>query len=384
MKSKNINVGLVGHRFMGKAHSNAFAALSMFFDPSAQITMKAICGLEEDEVKIMAERFGWESYETSWEKLVKRSDIDMIDIAASTDVHKNIAIAAANEGKHVFCEKPLAVSVADAREMLEAVSKARVKHQVGFNYRFAPAVMLAKKLIDDGRIGRIFHVRGSFLQSWLVNPEVPLVWKVDKKVCGSGALGDLCSHVIDMARFLAGEFDSVMAMSKTFVKSRPVAGAKREPDGAIPMVDVEVDDSAVFTAEFKNGALGIFEASRFAQGHKNDLSIEINGEHGSVKFYFERMNELHYYSAKDEPGAQGFRIIQASEEIHPYMSAWWPVGHIIGYEHTFIHEFYEYTESIANDKPASPSFYDGVKCAQVVEAVEISCERRTAVTVDEI
>ena len=376
MGKKNINVGLIGHRFMGKAHSNALSKIGMFFDAEAKITKKAICGLEEDEVKIMAERFNWQSYETAWEKLVSRSDIDMIDIAASTDVHKEIAIAAANEGKHVFCEKPLALNLAAAREMLEVVTKCKVKHQVGFNYRFAPAVMFAKKLIDEGRIGKIFHVRGSFLQSWLIDADVPLMWKIDKKLCGSGALGDIGSHIIDLARFLAGEFNSVMAMSKTFIKSRPFAGGGT--------ADVHVDDSTIFTAEFKNGAIGIFEASRFAQGHKNDLSIEINGELGSIKFYFERMNELHYYSAKDEPGVQGFRIIQASEEIHPYMHAWWPVGHIIGYEHTFIHELYEYIQAIANDTPACPSFEDGVKCAQVVEAIELSCERRAAVAVDEI
>ena len=378
-KQKNINVGLLGHKFMGKAHSNAYRKIGMFFEPSAKITMKTICGLEEDEVRTAAERFSWESYETSWEKLVKRNDIDMIDIAASTDVHKDAAIAAANEGKHVFCEKPLALTLADAREVLEAVKKCKVKHQIGFNYRFAPAVKLAKKLIDSGKIGRIFHVRASFLQSWIIDPDFPFTWKLDKKVCGSGALGDIGSHIIDMARFISGEIDSVIAMSKTFVKSRPLTAANPGK-----RVDVEVDDATVFLAEFKNGAFGVFEATRFGQGHKNDLSIEINGELGSVKFDFERMNELHYYNANDEPGLQGFRVIQASEAIHPYMGAWWPVGHIIGYEHTFVHEFYEFAEAIANDKQACPSFYDGVKCAQVVEAVEISCGRRAAVSVDEL
>ena len=377
MKKNNINVGLVGHRFMGKAHSNAIGKISMFFDTTSQITQKVICGLEEDEVKIAAEKFGWEGYESSWENLVKRNDIDMIDIAAATNIHKQVAIAAAHEGKHIFCEKPLALNLAEAREMLETVNKCKIKHQIGFNYRFAPAVMFAKKLIADGKIGKIFHVRASFLQEWLVNPDVPLSWKLDKKLCGSGALGDIGSHIIDLARFLAGEFDSVMAMCKTFVKSRRV-------DGGSSMADVQVDDSTVFTVEFKNGALGIFEASRFARGHKNDLSIEINGELGSVKFYFERMNELHYYSAEDEAGVQGFRVIQASEAIHPYMTAWWPVGHIIGYEHTFIHELYEFVEAIANDKPTYPSFEDGVKCAQIVEAVEISCERKSVVKVDEL
>ena len=379
MQGKSINVGLVGHRFMGKAHSNAYRKIGMFFEPSAKMTMKAICGLEEDEVIEAAKKFGWESHESSWEKLIKRNDIDMIDIAAATDIHKELAIAAANEGKHVFCEKPLARSLGEAREVLEAVEKCKVKHQIGFNYRFIPAIMLAKKLIDEGKIGKIFHVRASFLQSWLTDPKTPFGWKLDKKSAGSGAIGDLGSHFIDMARFLAGEFESVMAMEKTFVGSRPVSKAADSP-----LREVDVDDAAVFVAEFKSGALGVFEATRFAQGHNSNLSIEINGALGSLKFYFERMNELHYYSAKDEPGSQGFRLIQASEEVHPYMKAWWPAGHIIGYEHTFVHELYEFAESVASGTQASPSFEDGVKCAQVVEAVEISCDRKAAVKVDEV
>lgn len=377
MGQKNINVGLLGHKFMGKAHSNAYRKMSMFFDPSAAISMKAICGLEEDEVIEAARKFGWESYETSWEKLVRRSDIDMIDIAAATNVHKEAAIAAASEGKHVFCEKPLALNLAEARQVLEIVKKCGVKHQIGFNYRFAPAVVFAKKLIDEGKIGKIFHVRGSFLQSWLIDPDAPFGWKLDKKMCGSGSLGDLGSHVVDLARFLAGDFEAVTGMEKTFIKSR-------RAEGATKLADVEVDDATVFVARFKNGAMGTFETSRFAQGHKNDLSIEINGEYGSLKFYFERMNELHYLDANDEPGTGGFRLIQASEVVHPYIKAWWPARHIIGYEHTFVHELYEFAEAIANDTQTHPSFEDGVKCARIIEAVEISCKTKKSVTIDEL
>ena len=376
---KNINVGLLGHRFMGKAHSNAYRKMGMFFDPSAKMTMKAICGLEENEVMEAAKKFGWESHESSWQKLVRRKDVDMIDIAAATNLHKDAAIAAAGEGKHIFCEKPLAINLEEAREVLEIVKKCNVKHQIGFNYRFVPAVMLAKKLIEQGKIGKIFHVRASFLQSWLTGPGTPFGWKLDKKSAGSGAIGDLGSHFIDMARFLAGEFDSVMAMSKTFAKWRPVSAAANSP-----VREVDVDDCAVFAAEFKSGALGVFEATRVAQGHMNDLSMEINGGLGSLKFYFERMNELHYHSAEDEPGSGGFRIIQASEPVHPYMKAWWPAGHIIGYEHTFVHELHEFAEAIANNTPPCPSFEDGVKCAQIVEAVELSCARKSAVKVDEM
>ena len=388
MAKKDINVGLVGYKFMGKAHSNALSKIGMFFDNSCNVNMKAICGRDEEWVKDSAEKFGWEGYETDWQKLVSRSDIDMIDITAPSNAHKDIAIAAANEGKHVFCEKPLALTLADSREIYEAAEKNKIKHQIGFNYRFAPAVLLAKSIIDSGKLGKIFHVRANFLQDWIIDPEFPLVWRLDKKVCGSGSLGDLGAHFIDLTRFLVGEFDTIMGMSKTFVKSRPTSermiGLTGKAAADAPRADVEIDDGTVFIAEFKNGALGVFEATRFAQGHKNDLSIEINGELGSVKFVFERMNELHYFSAADEEGLQGFRLIQASEGIHPYMHAWWPVGHVIGYEHTFIHELYEFTESIANDKATTPDFMDGIKCSQIIEAVELSCERKSIVEVDSL
>jgi len=390
-KNVDINVGLVGYKFMGKAHSNALSKIGMFFDNSANINMKVICGRDESWVKESAEKFGWSEYEVSWEKLVKRSDIDMIDITAPSNAHKIIAIAAANEGKHIFCEKPLALNLADAREILDTANKNKIKHQVGFNYRFAPAVLLAKKLIDEGKIGKIFHVRANFLQDWIIDPDFPLVWRLDKKVCGSGSLGDLGAHFIDLARFLVGEVSTVMGMSKTFVKSRPTSermiGLSGKASADAPRVPVEVDDATVWVSEFENGALGVFEATRFAQGHKNDLSIEINGEKGSLKFIFERMNELQYLSADDEPGTQGFRLIQASESIHPYMYAWWPVGHVIGYEHTFIHELYEFTESIAKNAPQNsicPTFEDGVKCAQIIEAVEKSCESKTIVEVNSL
>ncbi|MCL1858945.1 MAG: Gfo/Idh/MocA family oxidoreductase [Oscillospiraceae bacterium] len=391
MAKKNINVGLIGYKFMGKAHSNGLTKVGMFFDNSANINKKVICGRDPEWVKESAEKFGWAEYETSWENLVRRSDIDMIDITAPSDAHRDIALAAADEGKHIFCEKPLALTLADARKMYESAEKNKIKHQIGFNYRFAPAVLLAKKIIDDGKIGKIFHVRANFLQDWIIDPDFPLVWRLDKKVCGSGSLGDLGAHFIDMTRFLIGEFATVMGMSKTFVKSRPISermiGLSATASADAPRADVEVDDGTVFISEFKNGALGVFEATRFAQGHKNDMSIEINGELGSIKFIFERMNELHYYSANDEPGLQGFRLIQASEAIHPYMHAWWPVGHVIGYEHTFVHELYEFTEAIANDKllnPICPDFSDGVKCSQIIEAVELSCERKALVEVDSL
>ena len=392
MAKQQINVGLIGYKFMGKAHSSALSKIGMFFDGAAIINKKVLCGRDPEWVKQSAEKFGWAEHETSWEKLVGRADVGMVDITAPSDAHKKIALAAASEGKHIFCEKPLALNLGDAREMLAAAEKNGVKHQVGFNYRFVPAVLLAKKLIDDGKIGKVFHVRANFLQDWIIDPEFPLVWRLDKKVCGSGSLGDLGAHFIDMARFLAGEFSTVMAMSKTFVKSRPVletttGGLTAKASEAAERAAVEIDDATVFVAEFKNGALGVFEATRFAQGHKNDMSIEINGELGSIKFIFERMNELHYLSATDDPGLQGFRLIQATEGVHPYMYAWWPPGHVIGYEHTFVHELYEFTEAIANGAPQNPicpDFSDGVKCSQILEAVELSCERKALVVIDSL
>jgi len=385
---KELNIGMVGYKFMGKAHSNAYQRLAMFFDGNAHCNLTAVCGRDEEWVKSAAKKYGWAGYETSWEKLVTRDDIDVIDITAPSDAHYTIGIAAAENGKHIFCEKPLALSLKNAREMYEAVIKNKVKHQIGFNYRFVPAILVAKKMIADGKLGTIRHVRATYLQDYIIDPEFPLIWRLQKDVCGSGSLGDLGAHLIDMSRFLIGEFKTIMGIQKTFVTERPIvemmtgitATAK---EGAVKG-KVEVDDGTVFVAEFENGALGTFEATRFAHGHKNDWAIEINGDKGSLKFIFERMNELWYFNAEDESGLQGFRMIQTNEGVHPYMYAWWPAGHVIGYEHTFVHEMYEFTEAIANDTPASPDFYDGVKCSQVIEAVELSSARRAAVDVDSL
>lgn len=383
-----LNVGLIGYKFMGKAHSNAFKKIGMFFNPSIKIAMKAICGREESWVKESAERFGWEGYETSWEKLLQRDDIDLVDITAPSNAHKEIALAAAEAKKHIFCEKPLALNLSDAREMLAHAQKYGIKHQIGFNYRFAPAIQLAKKLIDEGKIGKIFHFRALYLQDWIIDPEFPLVWRLDKSVAGSGSHGDLGAHLIDLARFLVGDFDSVIGMSKTFVKDRPLVekmtGLSGKAQSDAPRGQVTVDDATLFLTEFKNGALGSFEATRFANGHKNAMSFEINGSKGSLKFEFERMNELQYYNADDSEGTQGFRVIQVTEGVHPYAGAWWPAGHVIGYEHTFVHELYEFVEAIAKDKQPVPDFNDGVKCSQVLEAVDLSIEERRWVEVESL
>lgn len=385
---RTLNVGLVGYKFMGKAHSNAFRKIGMFFDPSVKLVMKAICGRDEEWVRKSAGKFGWEGYETSWERLIERNDIDMVDITAPSNAHKDIAIRAAEAGKHVFCEKPLALNLKDARDMLAAVEKNSVKHQIGFNYRFVPAIQLARKLIDEGRIGKIYHFRALYLQDWIMDPEFPLVWRLDKRVAGSGSLGDLGAHSIDLARFLVGEFDRVIGMNKTFIKERPLVermeGLSANAKADARKGEVTVDDATLFLTEFKNGALGSFEATRFANGNRNGMSFEVNGSKGSLRFEFERMNELQYYSSEDCEGTQGFRLIQVTEPIHPYVSAWWPPGHVIGYEHTFVHELYEFAESIARDKKSTPDFNDGVKCSQILEAVDLSIAERQWINVDSL
>ena len=385
---RDINVGILGYKFMGKAHSNAYRKIPMFFDTDAKINMKVMCGRDAEWAKQSADKFGWEETETDWTKFVAREDVDAVDITAPSNFHKDVAIAAAENGKHVFCEKPLALTTADAREMLAAVEKNKVKHQIGFNYRFAPAVLLAKKLIDEGKLGKIYHFRGSYLQDFIVDPGFPLIWRLDKSVAGSGSHGDLGAHVIDLARFLVGDFARVSGMQKTFIKQRPVVermiGLSASAADTTEMGEVTVDDATIFMTEFECGALGVFEATRFALGHKNDLSFEINGSKGSVKFNLERICELQYFSNDDEPGVQGFRTIQVTEGMHPYVSHWWPAGHVIGYEHTFVHELYEFLQAIALDKPTSPSFVDGVKCCQILEAVERSAENGCWVGVNEI
>ena len=363
-----INIGMVGYKFMGRAHSHAYHDVSMFFDPPLIPVRKAICGRNEEAAKEAAQKLGWESYETDWRKLVERPDIDLVDISGPGDVHKPVAIAAAQAGKHVFCEKPLANNLTEAREMLSAVEKAGVKHMIAFNYRRVPAIALAKRLIEEGKLGQIHHFRAVYLQDWLVDPEAPLAWRLRKELAGSGALGDLGAHIIDLARYLVGELQEVIGMQETFVKERPLLAESREKG------EVTVDDAVLFLARFQNGALGSFEATRFASGRKNHQRIEANGARGSLAFNLERLNELEFHSLDDPAYAQGFKTILVTEAVHPYLEAWWPAGHIIGWEHTFIHEVYDLLKAIAEDRMPEPSFYDGVKCQEVLEAVGKSCQ----------
>lgn len=381
--AKKINVGMVGYKFMGKAHSRAYRDMARFFKTETVPAMKVICGRTEAAVSEACRKFGWEVYETSWEKLVQREDLDLVDINTSNSTHREIAVAAAKAGKHVLCEKPLATSLAEAEEMLEAVKEAGVKHMICFNYRKVPAIGLAKKLIGEGRLGKIYHFRAQYLQDWIMDPQFPLIWKLKKEEAGSGAHGDLNSHIIDLARYLVGDFAKVAGMQETFIKKRlepevsdeltsgHTAESRRRQLG-----EVTVDDATLFLARFKNGALGCFEATRFANGRRNALRFEINGSKGSLLFELENMNELWFYSGKDPQERQGFRRILATEAAHPYIGAWWPPGHIIGWEHTFIHVVYDFMKALDEDRIPSPNFADGVECQRVLEAVEKSVEEQ--------
>ena len=384
--SKSIGVGLVGYKFMGKSHSNAYRQVKHFF-PDCAFTpeMTALCGRDEAAVKQAAIDMGWNGYETDWKKLVTRKDIGLVDVSTPGDSHAAIAIAAANEGKHVFCEKPLANTLTEARAMAEAVKKNGVVGMVNFNYRRVPAVQLAKRLIQEGRIGKIYHWRSVYLQDWIMDPNFPLVWRLQKDIAGAGTLGDLGAHSIDLARMLVGEISEVTGMTETFIKQRPKLAGTTTSLGAVgtaEMGEVTVDDAALFMTRFANGAVGTFEATRFANGRRNYNSFEINGSKGSIVFNLERMNELQVLFNDDAADVQGFRTILVTEGVHPYMSAWWPAGHIIGWEHTFTHGVYDLINGIAKNVSPEPTFDDGVRCQAVLDAIETSASNKQWITPD--
>jgi predicted dehydrogenase len=385
---KQIRVGMVGYKFMGKAHSHAYRDIPMFFPNAIKPVMQTVCGRDVEGVATAAKQFGWNGYVTDWKELVCHDDIDLIDINAPSDMHKDIALAAAEAGKHIFCEKPLALTLKDAREMLAAAETAGIKHMIGFNYRFAPAVQLARKLIQEGRLGQIYHFRGWFLQDWIIDPDFPLVWRLQKNIAGSGSHGDLGAHIIDLAHFLVGDIREVIGMSETFIKERPLpdsmSGLSAKGSENTEKGPVTVDDATLFLARFESGALGSFEATRFAAGHRCTNSFEINGSKGSVKFDFERMNELQVYFTDDREDVQGFRRVLATDPAHAYAEAWWPPGHTIGFEHTFIHETLELLQAIAEDRQPEPNFRDGVKCQQVLEAVDLSIAEKRWVRTEEL
>ncbi|WP_051321833.1 Gfo/Idh/MocA family protein [Alicyclobacillus contaminans] len=363
---------MVGYKFMGKAHSHAFRDLPFFFDSEAVPVLTAIAGRDESAVREAARRFGFASYETDWRRLVERDDIDVVDIVTPNNMHAEIAVAAAKAGKHVICEKPLAMSVEQAEQMLEAVQSSGVRALICHNYRFAPAVQYAKRLIADGRLGRIYHVRAQYLQDWVMDPHFPLVWRMQKSVTGSGALGDIGAHIVDLARFLVGEITDLTATLETFIGERPLA----EPMGNQTKGLVDVDDAVAWLAHFEQGALGVFEATRFAGGNRNGNRFEINGEKGSIRWDLENMNLLQVYLAEDEPGLQGFRTINCTEPHHPFADRYWPPGHIIGYEHTFLNLFAAFFQSLVDETDCRPDFRDGLQNQRVLEAIEKSAEQR--------
>jgi len=384
MSQKRLNVALIGTKFMGKAHSHAWSSVAKFFDLPAEPVLKVAVGRDRESLESFANRWGWEEIATDWRAVIARDDIDIVDIATPTALHCEMAVAAARAGKHIFCEKPLALNVAQAREMADAVRIAGVTAYLNHNYRRVPAVMLARHLIDSGRIGRIFHWRGAYLQSWIIDPEFPLTWHLQAEHAGAGPLWDLGSHSVDLARFLVGEIESVQSLTTTFIKERPLPGATAgtfQAGGlqaaAAPRGKVTVEDAAIMAVMFENGAVGSFESTRFATGRKNANRFEIYGEKGAVSFDLERLNELEFFDATLPAGEQGFRTILVTEAEHPYIAAWWPPGHVIGYEHTFTHAVADFLQAVAANRPIHPDFEDGVATMRVLEAAKESAATGT-------
>lgn len=384
VEQKTIRIGMIGYQFMGKAHSHAYRDLPFYFDTPLKPELKVIAGRNEATVKEAQKKFGFEAYETDWRKVVERDDIDVIDIVTPNHTHVEIALAAIEAGKHVIVEKPLALTVEDAKRMHKAAKESGVKHMICHNYRFAPAIQFAKQLIDQGRIGRVFHYRANYLQDFIIDPKFPLVWRLKKEIAGSGALGDIGAHSLDLARFLIGEFTELTSTMETFIKERPLgemSGGLSAKGNSDQMGEVTVDDAVAIIARFENGALGTFEATRFANGNRNKNKFEINGEKGSIRWDMENMNNLEIYLSDDEAGEQGFHLINCTEEVHPYADAYWPAGHIIGYEHTFINLIDEFFRGIAEDYQPKPDFEDGVRNQILLEAIEKSAEERSWVKI---
>lgn len=373
---KTLNVGMIGYKFMGRAHSNAWLKADKFFDLKARPVMKVICGRHRAGVAAAAYRFGWEKFETDWREVVEDSTIDIIDIATPNDTHAEIAIAAAKAGKAILCEKPLALDVKQARAMLEAAEKAGVVHMVCHNYRRIPAIVLAKKIIDAGELGTIYHYRARYAQDWIVDPNFPLVWRLQSKIAGSGAHGDINAHIIDLGRYLVGEFAEVCGLMETFIKERPLPAEPGKKG------KVTVDDAVQLIGRFKSGALANLEATRLALGRKNGIQIEINGSKGSLVFDFEDMNRLKYYNGGEPADRRGFCDILVTEGgAHPYVGRWWPPGHVIGYEHTFVHTMADFVNAVVERRPVQPTFADGLANQMVLEAVEKSARARRWVKV---
>ena len=365
-REKKLNVGMIGYGFMGRTHSNAFGKVNKFFNLGREPILKTVCGRDGAKAKAFADNWGYDEIETDWRKLVARPDIDLIDIASPNDTHAEIAIAAAEAGKMVMCEKPLGRNAGEAAKMVAAVERANVPNMVWYNYRRVPAVAFAKQLIDEGRLGKIFHYRAKFLQDWTISKDLPqggaALWRLDAGVAGSGVTGDLLAHCIDTAMWLNGGIAGVTAVTETFVKERMhnLTG-KVEPVG--------IDDASLFLARFSNGSLASFEATRYARGHKALYTFEINGEHASIFWDLHDLHRLQYFDHRDEGIVRGWRSLHITDGDHPYMSHWWVPGLQIGYEHTFIHQVADFIDGLDEGKAAAPTFRDGLATDQVTDAV---------------
>lgn len=366
MPSKILRMGLVGYGFMGRIHANAYRQVNQFFDTEYDVHLAAVCGRDRGKAESFAARWGFASVETQWQTLVERDDLDLIDIASPNDTHAEVAIAAARAGKVVLCEKPLGRNLPESKAMVEAVDKAGVRNMVWYNYRRVPAVTLAKQIIDEGKLGRIFHYRAKFLQDWTISAQVPVggaaLWRLDADVAGSGVTGDLLAHCIDTALWLNGPIDSVTSMTETFVKERTNAqtGTRKQ---------VRIDDAAAFLARFANGSLATFEATRYARGHKALNTFEINGENGSLAWDLHDLHRLQYFDYAGEGQLRGWRSIHITEKEHPYMQSWWVPGLQIGYEHTFIHQVADLLKALAEGTEPSPSFREALQTERVIDAV---------------
>jgi predicted dehydrogenase len=389
---RTLRVAMIGCGFMGKAHSNAWRQATHFFPLKADVQMHTVCGCKSEAktvVPMAVAKWGFQKGSTDWRAVVNSPEIDIVDIVAPNHVHAEIALEAARAGKHILCEKPLAMNSGQCKEMLAAVKKAKVTHMVNQNYRRVPAISFAKKMIEEGALGKIYHYRARYAQDWITDPQFPLVWRLKKSVSGSGAHGDINAHIIDIGRFLVGEYKEVCGLFETFIKKRPLEdrGAKKEglggTAGGQKMGTVTVDDTAMFIGRFDNGAIANLEATRFALGRKNHITFEVNGSQGSLYFDFEDMNRLKFFDNTNPADRQGFRDILVTQpgNLHPYVGNWWPPGHIIGYEHTFVHAVSDFANAVVEGKQVSPSFEDGLRNELVLEAVEKSAETRQWVKV---
>lgn len=368
---KKIGVGMLGHAFMGKAHSNAFIHFPVIFPDSPVPRLRAIAGRSESAVREAAETFGYERWYTSWIDLLKDDKVQVVDNGLPNALHVEPSIESVEMGKDIICEKPLGRNSGESQRMYDAAKRAGVKHMVGYNYRFIPAIILAKQLIESGEIGKIIEFRAAYLQDWIMDPKFPLVWRLRKSSAGSGVLGDLGTHVIDLGRFLVGEIESTVGMTKTFISERPLLDNGNKGTSK-DVGKVDVDDAFIALLKFRSGAIGSVEASRFCAGRKNFQRIEIHGLEGSISFNLERLNELELYSRRDGEEKRGFRTISVTEPVHPYYKNWWPPGHVLGWEHTFVHEMYHFFTATAEDRPIEPwgaTFYDGLMADRVTDAI---------------